>query len=709
MSDDSTNSSITKRERFGRYLILDHLVDGGMAKICRARFLGEQADKVVAIKMVQPQFSKDEAFKTMFMDEIKLTFGLLHPNIVQTYDYGLHKGQLFVAMEYCDGRNLKEYLDKLKERKFVFPVEISTYIITQVCQGLHYAHTFSDKLTGKEANIIHRDISPHNIMLTYDGAVKVIDFGIAKSETNSESTQAGTIKGKLSYLAPEYLEGHELDPRYDEFAVGITLWEMLCSRKLFKANNDLAVLKKIQDCKIPTPSSINPNVPKELDEIVMKALHKDRNKRYDDLDQLNRALIKFLYNHYPDFNATDLSYFAKELFKQEIKADREKLFEYGKIDLRPFLDDLKREQSGGGASNSSTASDTQIRPREREQVLDFGFDEDKTADSKIRVSQLRAKKASEGAPNPASTTVGSKPAQKKEPTNKQPLEELFDEGTEVPLTVEKSTSREKTQARMSPESGNPTESKARGQKTGSGTKVKMKKSSTMTRRVQSSKLKNQQDSSKKMGVIAASLALLLGFGYFQFGDIISGLISAGSTAPDLALQNEFVPARDRGGYRVPSSDLGKFRLLNFDKYRQKVFINGIETSPDVIGTVEANINTELVIRVQQAGRKHFITNLMLEKDKETTLEIPTMQPARYGFLETSRVCVRGTLHFEVYGEKRREMLPISARGKIPFPLESGSDETNYEVYFQRSGDDIQRKFTVSIKEDRSTDFCELIN
>ncbi|MBC7429196.1 MAG: serine/threonine protein kinase, partial [Bacteriovorax sp.] len=211
----------SKRERFGRYLILDHLVDGGMAKICRARFLGEQGEKVVAIKMVQPQFSKDEAFKTMFMDEIRVTFGLLHPNVIQTYDYGMNKGQLYVAMEYCDGRNLKEYLDKLKERKFVFPVEISTYIISQACQGLYYAHTFRDKLTGQEANIIHRDISPHNIMLTYDGAVKVIDFGIAKANTNSEATQAGTIKGKLSYLAPEYLDGLELDARYDEFAVGI--------------------------------------------------------------------------------------------------------------------------------------------------------------------------------------------------------------------------------------------------------------------------------------------------------------------------------------------------------------------------------------------------------------------------------------------------------------------------------------------------------
>ena len=270
-----------KLERFGKYLLLDHILDGGMNRIFRARYLGDTASKICAIKVVLPQYSSDPAFKTMFMDEIKVTFGLLHPNIVQTYDYGTHQGQLYVAMEYCDGKNLKEYLDKLLEKKFVFPVEICTYITTQVCQGLYYAHTLTDKLTGKDCNIIHRDISPHNIMLTYDGAVKVIDFGIAKADSNSEVTQAGTLKGKLSYIAPEYLEGKDLDPRYDQFAVGITLWEMLCSRKLFKANNDIAVLKLIQECNIPKPSSINPKVPQELDEIVLKSLSKNPKDRFE--------------------------------------------------------------------------------------------------------------------------------------------------------------------------------------------------------------------------------------------------------------------------------------------------------------------------------------------------------------------------------------------------------------------------------------------
>ena len=189
-------------------------------------------------------------------------------------------------------------------------------------------------------------------MLTYDGAVKVIDFGIAKADSNSEATQAGTIKGKLSYLAPEYLEGKDLDPRYDQFAVGITLWELLCSRKLFKAKNDIAVLKLIQECDVPKPSAINPKVPKELDEIVLKCLSKDREKRFENLDQMNRALIRFLYSKYPDFNSTDLGFFAKELFKEDINKDKEKLYAFGKVDIAPYIDDLKREQSGQKVTGS---------------------------------------------------------------------------------------------------------------------------------------------------------------------------------------------------------------------------------------------------------------------------------------------------------------------------------------------------------------------
>ncbi len=377
-----------KLKRFGRYLLLDHLVDGGMAKIWRARFLSEDADKIVAIKMIQSKFSEDESFRQAFLQEIKTTFGLNHPNIAQTYDYGMYQKQLYTAMEYVDGANLKQFLDKLKERKLVFPVEISVHIISQAAQGLNYAHNFKNKLTNESLNIVHRDISPHNIMLTFDGAIKIIDFGIAKTNTDTDSTQVGIIKGKISYLAPEYLEqdddgGVTLDHRYDQFAIGITLWELLCSRKLFKGKNELAVLKQIQSCKIPPPSTINPNVPKELDQIVLKALSKDKELRFENMDQLNRALVKFLYSHYPDFNATDLSNFAKDLFKQHIKEDRSKLFKFGQINIAPYLNDYKQETAVKAQAPSAIPGQNT-----KKEVINYELDEALKSESEDNTSKI---------------------------------------------------------------------------------------------------------------------------------------------------------------------------------------------------------------------------------------------------------------------------------------------------------------------------------
>jgi serine/threonine protein kinase len=672
-------SSETKRERFGRYLILDHLVDGGMAKICRARFLGEQADKVVAIKMIQPQFSKDEAFKTMFMDEIKVTFGLIHPNVIQTYDYGINKGQLFVAMEYCDGRNLKEYLDKLKERKFVFPVEISTYIISQACQGLYYAHTFRDKLTGQEANIIHRDISPHNIMLTYDGSVKIIDFGIAKSQTNSESTQAGTIKGKLSYLAPEYLEGLELDTRYDQFALGITLWEMLCSRKLFKENNDLAVLKKIQECKIPVPSSINPNVPKELDEIVLKALSKNRSKRYENLDQMNRALMKFLYAKYPDFNATDLSYFAQELFREEIKKDREKMFEFGKVDIKPFLDDMRKEAERGsnnpeftsGGSSAVVADSPAIK---KEAILDFGFE--KTEKKKNTI------------------TVKKSSVVPKDKTN---------------------SSEDSTMSRRIADINDSTMTNLKrgaGTKSATATSANLKKESTRVIKTDTKKVGKQKTS---IGTYAAMLTFIAGGGfYFYTNFIVEPELEApiAKTSPVAPSEKKRVPAGAQ-----PSEELdgtAKMMLTHFDKQKMQVFINGIRSDVDLLNSVMVPVGQPFTVRIQIEGRKHFIKEMNLGNNSTFEVEIPETPAIAYGYIYTSSECqASGELRFEIYGEKRVSPIPMRQEFGVAFPLnldEYGSlAPASYEVFFKKTGEDIERKIEIKIKrEDQSIDLCELL-
>lgn len=714
----------SKFERFGRYLILDHLVDGGMAKICRARFLGEQADKIVAIKMVQPQFSNDESFKTMFMDEIKLTFGLLHPNIVQTYDYGMHNGQLYVAMEYCDGRNLKEYLDKLRERKFVFPVEISVYIITQVCQGLHYSHTFTDKLTGKKANIIHRDISPHNLMLTYDGAIKVIDFGIAKAETNSEATQAGTIKGKLSYLAPEYLDGLELDARYDEFAVGITLWEMLCSRKLFKASNDLAVLKKIQECKIPPPSSINPNVPKELDEIVLKALSKDRGKRFEDLDKLNRALIKFLYATYPDFNATDLSYFAKELFKEEIKRDREKLFEFGKVDLNPYLGELKREQAGQtkakspaspgaeGEAQASLSSEEEELQKKIENTFDFGFEEDQKTETKSS-TRRKATGARSKAAKGGDLTLVVQQEDKTLQVQAASVSEVAAEEEEVPAKKSKSATTANRRVRKSSSTSAGT---ASGAGTGSS-RVRRKKSSSRTRsgtkkvRVR----KETKESGSKLPALVAMLLLVFGVAYSQFPDAMPVRISF----LDSLLGHKSVD-------RIPANEKPKDQIFEEDPAQKKygkvlvtgakpsdtIFVNGMIKNVDGLGTIPVPVGEDVYIRVMRPEYAHFVKKLKLSSaNDEARISVAFNKRAAFAFLVSGPSCPAGVLKFNLYGEPREEKVPLP-RNRIWLPLElKESGEVapiDYKMVFTRSDQGLQRQINVTVsREFEAVDLCEL--
>lgn len=690
---------IVDRERFGRYLILDHLVDGGMAKICRARFLGEQADKVVAIKMVQPQFSNDENFQIMFMDEIKTTFGLLHPNIVQTYDYGMHLDQLFVAMEYCDGRNLKEYLDKLKERKFVFPVEISVYIITQVCQGLHYAHTLTDKLTGKDLQIIHRDISPHNIMLTYDGAIKVIDFGIAKTETNSEATQAGTIKGKLSYLAPEYLEGHELDPRYDEFAVGITLWEMLCSRKLFKASNDLAVLKKIQECKIPAPSSINPNVPKELDDIVLRALSKDRNKRFENLDQLNRALIKFLYSTFPDFNSSDLGFFAKELFKDEIKKDREKLFEFGKIDLKPYLEDMKNEQNGGKRKEvsediSENTEDSKNR-KSSEQELDFGFEEEKSSTirtrtrTRARTSTKKTTDANEG------VDLDKKFGHLEDGTQELSIGSIKPKNTDVDPDNENRPRR-------------PDATKTIRRKKSSGTK-------TGTRQI---KLKKKKKNSLAKVAAIAVVALVAGLG-FQNIDQIMELASMGSsvnTKPEKVRSPSSKNKKDKksGAVNIMRASRGTSSVVlnGFDKHKQKVFVDGVQVKVDFLNSIKISASKPHWIRIESSGKQHYVEKINYESGSTENISITETSYQAYGYLKMTRNCARGIISFNLFGEPREEKLPFRGRRGIPFPVESSADNdgkpTSHKIYYKMKGQNIERELSFELGEDAVVDFCEMI-
>lgn len=652
-----------KFERFGKYLILDHLVDGGMAKICRARFLGEQANKIVAIKMVQAQFSRDPSFVRMFQDELSVTFGLQHPNIAQTYDYGKVNEQLYTAMEYVDGANLKQFLDRLKEKNYVFPVEISVYIVSQICQGLHYAHTFQDKLTGKPLHIVHRDISPHNVMLTYDGAVKVIDFGIAKSNANSEATQAGTIKGKLSYLAPEYLEGMELDHRYDQFAVGITLWEMLCSRKLFTAANDLAVLKQIQACKVTPPSQINPNVSKELDAIVMKALSKDRNLRYEDMDKFNRALVKFLYAQYPDFNPSDLSYFAKELFKEEIKRDKEKFVEYGKIDVVPYLEAIKYDESLGSANAAAAPAQApqSAGPIEKGQELkrierieiDLG-EVDKKSVSNIELNRVSVQAAKTG-------------------NTRKILRSTLSQGSAQPVQAAKANIAD---AGLELESKTAMTKIAKVEKTGANTRstaarTKVTKAAAQVEETEQPISKREVGPGAVAGVIVASF---LALAYLQ-GDLVEGLV--GFNLHKMVHGEEVAvtvvnPENNGEAAREPAAretetpgEQGRISLGGVD-LEMEVYINGAKQSYGLGIPLKAPLEKPLTVSVRKAGFDSFTKTVTLTTAKSSIfIDVPELVKSRVGILSSSLNYPAGSvLEFQVHGEKTRMTMPFKDQ-RIP--------------------------------------------
>ena len=712
MADGQKKEIIKKR--FGRYLLLDHLVDGGMAKICRARHLGEQADKIVALKMIQPQYSSDEAFRTMFMDEIKVAFGLIHPNICQTYDYGMQDSQLFTVMEYVDGKNLKQFLDKLREKKFVFPVEICLHITAQACQALHYAHTLTDKLTGNAFKIVHRDISPHNLMITYDGAVKVIDFGIAKASTNSEATQAGTIKGKLSYLAPEYLEGLELDHRYDQFALGITLWEMLCNRKLFKAENDLAVLKQIQACKIPAPSSINPNVPKQLDEIVLKALSRDRNKRFKDMDAFNRELVRFLYSHYQNFNPSDLSYFAKDLFQEEIKVDRERFFEFGKVDIRPFLEEIKQEAEGKPAAPAASASSNDAMTqtlKKRDIVVEYELDDDikqeMTAKKKTRGILPKSEHAKSEKAAAAATKTTSAATSASAPA---PASSGTGSGS-TSLSIDK-TRKDATNPGMKVGQGTRVQVKAR---TAEGTR---RTSVTRMQTAQKAKAKPKEGGSKKV-LVAAAIACLAIVGT-QY-DKVEQFLGLNAKPPIVKDESKNNGAQDRKPASDPSpraevtpvARKGTITFESFDKYRHHVFINGKHQEVSLLGEVVVNEFGDLTIRVEQVGFKHFVTTVHLSENQPSArIKIPEQPPESFGQLISSRACAEGKIKFELYGENRVESVPIER--PILFPTGSdgntGVAPATYEISFHRDGEEFERKLTFTVNyQDDSIDFCSLLN
>jgi serine/threonine protein kinase len=224
---------------FGRYVIIDPIAEGGMAEVYRARLSAQGGpNRIIIIKKIKEKYSADPDFVEMFESEIKLTSGLTHPNIIQTYDYGRVDGQLYSALEYVQGENLDQVVNKLAESGTRLDTAQICFIIGQVCQALSFAHAYQDPVTGETNCIVHRDVSPQNIMISFSGAVKLFDYGIAKSLNSVQKTSVGVIKGKPSYLSPEQAQSQPIDGRSDIFAIGIILWELFTGQRLFRVEDE---------------------------------------------------------------------------------------------------------------------------------------------------------------------------------------------------------------------------------------------------------------------------------------------------------------------------------------------------------------------------------------------------------------------------------------------------------------------------------------
>jgi eukaryotic-like serine/threonine-protein kinase len=281
----ATSEQENQGQRFGRYVLLERIGSGGMAEVFRAVAHGvEGFQRTFVLKRIRADRSSSSNFVEMFVNEARISALLNHENIVQIYDFGEVEGCYFLTMEYLRGKDLSTVLRKLYGSKAHLDAAIVAFVALQVARGLAYAH----RLTlpgGEPLSIIHRDVTPSNIMLTRAGGVKLLDFGIAKTQGEfnlAENTETGVCKGKLPYLAPEQVQGKPIDKRSDVFALGVVMWEALTGRRLFLGRSDYETMQNVLERPIPPPSMLRPDVPTALDYIVIRALERDRDRRYPD-------------------------------------------------------------------------------------------------------------------------------------------------------------------------------------------------------------------------------------------------------------------------------------------------------------------------------------------------------------------------------------------------------------------------------------------
>ena len=358
---------------FGRHLLLERINVGGMAEVFRAKSFGvEGFERIVAVKRILPQMAEDEEFIKMFIDEARIASQLTHQSIVQIYELGKHEDQYFISMEYIAGRDLRLMLDRFKRQRKLMAPQMACHLISRVAEALEYAHRKKSP-TGKPLKIIHRDVSPQNVIISYEGEVKLCDFGIAKAVTQSTRTQAGVLKGKFAYMSPEQVRGQSIDHRSDLFALGVIFFEMLTGERLFLGESDFSTLEAVRSARIPSPSRYNETLPKALEKIVMKMLAKDRRRRYQWASEIHADLHQFLAQSGQSYHAQHLRQFVQETYARDIELENSKLesfMEVGRPESRrrhdsdfsdPGLSPFARVSSGGSLQAHELRGPSHVR------------------------------------------------------------------------------------------------------------------------------------------------------------------------------------------------------------------------------------------------------------------------------------------------------------------------------------------------------------
>ncbi len=305
------------REQFGnKYILLDLIGTGGMAEVYKCKLQGRQGfEKLIVLKKLLPHAAQDSEIITNFINEARLAALLQHENIAQVYDFGESNGSYFIAMEYLFGKDLHNIAIRARESDKPIGPENSLLIALKICEAMEYAHSLKD-FQNRPLNIIHRDLSPHNIFITFDGKIKIIDFGIARAELRDTRTKIGVVKGKISYMSPEQLTGKEIDHRSDIFSIGILLYEMLSGKRMYSGDT-ATLIRKCMQVEYDALEKINPDLPKPIYNILHKALEKDRSKRYQSCTPMIADISECLFSIIEKPNTQKLKHYIRQLFHDE--------------------------------------------------------------------------------------------------------------------------------------------------------------------------------------------------------------------------------------------------------------------------------------------------------------------------------------------------------------------------------------------------------